>query len=67
MSWNPVNDWIRAGGTHDEKKKRRLIVAAACAAGAGFSFFLGPIGIGVAAVLGVVAVVKVKNALTDES
>lgn len=67
MSWNPVNDWIRAGGDHEGKKKRRFIVAGACVAGAvvcaltGGWFFIGTI------VLGGVAVIKIKNAITDES
>lgn len=67
MSWNPVNDWIRAGDTHEEKKKRRFIVAAVCGIGAAALLVAGPIGWVGSAILGVVAVVKVKNALTDES
>ena len=69
MSWNPVNDWIRAGDTHDEKKKRRFIVAGVCGAGALAALLLigGIFGVGIAIALAVVAVVKVENAMTDDS
>lgn len=67
MSWNPVNDWIRAGGSHEEKKKRRFIVAGLCIAGAVACAFAAPVGLIGTVVLGGVAVVKIKNALTDES
>jgi len=67
VSWNPVNDWIRAGGDHDGKKKRRLIVAGVCGGLAALCALAAPIGLIGTVVFGAIAVIKIKNAATDES
>ena len=68
MDWldkiNFINRWIRDGKTHAEKKKRRLIVAA--------GFAVAGIGLGVSvhwAFFGllIVTVIKIKNALGDDT
>lgn len=64
---NIVNKWIIGDGTHEGKKKRRLLVAVACAVGAVACLLAGPIGLVGAIPLGVIALVKVKNAATDNS
>ena len=64
---NFVNDWIRDGETHKSKKKRRLIIASACFAGAALGLLAFPIGLVATIPLGIIGVVKIKNAVTDNS
>ena len=61
---NPVNDWIRAGKTPKEKDKRRYIVAGVLLV---LGLALAVPSYGVSLVLCVIALVKVKNALTDDT
>ena len=61
---NPINDWIRKAKTPKEKDKRRYIVAG-CLLIAGV--LLAVPTYGVSLILCGIALVKVKNALTDET
>ncbi len=61
---NPVNEWIRAGGTPKEKDKRRYIVAGVLIV-LGIAFAVPTYGISlIAAGIGLV---KVRNALKDDT
>ncbi len=66
---NFVNKWIRGEGSPQGKDKRRKIVAfVAIVAGVICAIAIPqPIGIGVGIVLGGLAAIKLKNAVTDDT
>ncbi len=67
MEINFVNAWIRAGKTPEKKRQRRLIVAGVCVAAAIGCAFAFPVGLIGTFIFGGIALVKFKNAATDET
>ena len=63
---NAVNDWIRKAKNPYEKDKRRAIIAALCIVGATVCLFF-PYGWIASIILVVIAAVKVKNFITDDT
>ncbi len=61
---NFVNDWIRDAKTPKAKDKRRYVIAGACIVG---GVILIPFTYGVSLILVGIGVVKIKNALTDDT